>query len=184
MTESDPPPTAPDHTPASMPVDDFAYHLPPELIAQTPLEPRDASRLLVVHRANGQLEHRRFREIGAFLRPGDLLVANCSRVIPARLRGVKEGTGGAVELLLLGPRRDLGADQWEALVRPGKRVREGQRLLFGAGALTAEVIAHTLAGVRIVRLAARAGTVAEALARIGTMPLPPYIHTPLLDPER
>jgi S-adenosylmethionine:tRNA ribosyltransferase-isomerase len=167
-----------------MPVEDFTYRLPPELIAQTPLEPRDASRLLVVHRASGQVEHRRFREIGAFLRPGDLLVANRSRVIPARLRGAKEGTGGAVELLLLGLRRDLGTDLWEALVRPGKRVREGQRLVFGDGALTAEVAAHTPAGGRIVRLVAREGAVAEALARIGTMPLPPYIHTPLGDPER
>jgi S-adenosylmethionine:tRNA ribosyltransferase-isomerase len=184
VTHSDPPQTAPEQSPASLPVDDFAYHLPPELIAQTPLEPRDASRLLVVHRASGQLEHRTFREIGAYLRPGDLLVANRSRVIPARLRGVKQGTGGAVELLLLGVRRDLGADLWEALVRPGKRVREGQRLSFGAGALVAEIAARTPAGGRIVRLEARDGTVAEALARSGTMPLPPYIHTPLRDPER
>jgi S-adenosylmethionine:tRNA ribosyltransferase-isomerase len=167
-----------------LPVEEFTYHLPQELIAQTPLEPRDASRLLVVHRVSGQLEHRRFREIGAYLQPGDLLVANRSRVIPARLRGAKEGTGGAVELLLLGLRRDLGADWWEALVRPGKRIREGQRLVFGEGALTAEVGARTGAGGRIVRLVARDGTVAEALAQIGTMPLPPYIRTPLGDPER
>jgi S-adenosylmethionine:tRNA ribosyltransferase-isomerase len=167
-----------------MPVEDFTYHLPPELIAQTPLEPRDASRLLVVHRASGQLEHRTFRDIGAYLRPGDLLVANRSRVIPARLRGVKQGTGGAVELLLLGLRRDLGADLWEALVRPGKRLREGQWLTFGEGALTAEITTRTPAGGRIVRLVARDGTMAEALARVGTMPLPPYIHTPLRDPER
>jgi S-adenosylmethionine:tRNA ribosyltransferase-isomerase len=184
MTHADPHATVPDQTASGMATGDFAYHLPPELIAQTPLEPRDASRLLVVHRASGLLEHRTFRDVAAYLRPGDLLVANRSRVIPARLRGVKEFTGGAVELLLLALRRDLGADVWEALVRPGKRVRDGQRLICSEGALTAEVIAHTLAGVRIVRLAAPQGTVAEALARIGTLPLPPYIHTPLGDPER
>lgn len=162
----------------------YDYTLPTELIAQTPIEPRDSSRLLVVHRATGTLDHRVFAEIGAYLRPGDLLVANQSRVLPARLRGVKAATGGQVELLLLAVRGDLGPDTWEALVRPGRRVREGQRLDFGAGALTAEVLARTAAGGRIVRLAARAGSVDAALAVLGTVPLPPYIRAPLTDVER
>jgi S-adenosylmethionine:tRNA ribosyltransferase-isomerase len=167
-----------------MNIADFDYELPHELIAQTPLEPRDSSRLLVVHRESGALEHRVFREIGDYLRPGDLLVANQSRVLPARLRGVKVESGGHVELLLLAVRGDLGPDTWEALVRPGRRIREGQRLCFGDGALEAEVLARTPSGGRIVRLAAAHGDVAGVLARIGAMPLPPYIHTPLRDAER
>lgn len=176
-----------DHDPtssASLPTDAFDYHLPPELIAQTPIEPRDASRLLVVHRDSGALEHRTFRDIGTFLRPGDLLVANRSRVIPARLHGHKVPSGGAVEVLLLAVRADLGPDHWEALVKPGRRLHPGQRLALGDGALDAEVLERTPAGGRIVRLEAPDGDVPAALARIGTMPLPPYIHTPLRDPER
>jgi S-adenosylmethionine:tRNA ribosyltransferase-isomerase len=167
-----------------MNIADFDYHLPPERIAQTPVEPRDSSRLLVVHRDTGMVEHRVFRDIGDYLHPGDLLVANQSRVIPARLRGVKEGSGGQVELLLLAVRGDIGADHWEALVRPGRRVHEGQRLSFGEGALDAEVLARTPSGGRIVRLAAREGDVAAALSALGSMPLPPYIHEPLTDAER
>ncbi|HEY7781762.1 MAG TPA: tRNA preQ1(34) S-adenosylmethionine ribosyltransferase-isomerase QueA [Ktedonobacterales bacterium] len=176
--------TVPTAVASPMPLADFNYHLPPELIAQTPIEPRDASRLLVVHRATGTLEHRTFRDIGDELRPGDLLVANRSRVIPARLRGVKEPTGGAVELLLLAIRPDLGPDHWEALVRPGRRLRAGQRLAFGAGALAAEVLDRTEAGSRVVRLEAPDGDVPAALGRVGAVPLPPYIHEPLSDPER
>src|SRR6185312_2463873 len=116
-----------------MTIDDFDYRLPPELIAQTPVEPRDSSRLLVIHRDSGTLEHRSFRDIGEYLRPGDLLVANQSRVLPARLHGVKEGSGGQVEVLLLAVRADKGVDTWEALVRPGRRIRAGQRLIFGDG---------------------------------------------------
>lgn len=167
-----------------MNIADFDYTLPPELIAQTPIEPRDASRLLVLHRDTGAIEHRAFREIGTYLRPGDLLVANQSRVIPARLRGMKEGSGGAVELLLLAVRGDVGPDVWEALVRPGRRIHEGTRLDFGEGALTAEVLARTPSGGRLVRLTPREGTLAETLDRLGSMPLPPYIHTPLADRER
>jgi S-adenosylmethionine:tRNA ribosyltransferase-isomerase len=167
-----------------MNIADFDYTLPPELIAQTPIEPRDASRLLVLHRDTGAIEHRTFREIGAYLRPGDLLVANQSRVIPARLRGMKEDSGGAAELLLLAVRGDIGPDVWEALVRPGRRIHEGTRLDFGEGALTAEVVARTLSGGRLVRLTPREGTLAETLDRLGSMPLPPYIHTPLADRER
>ena len=105
-------------------ISDFDYDLPQEFIAQTPIEPRDSSRLLVLHRQTGVIEHRHFYEIGAYLRPGDLLIANQSRVIPARLLGRRAGTGGAVEVLLLAERADLGPDYWETLVRPGRRLRE------------------------------------------------------------
>lgn len=167
-----------------MNIAEFDYHLPPERIAQTPAEPRDSSRLLVVHRERGTLEHRVFRDIGDYLRPGDLLVANQSRVIPARLRGVKEGSGGQVELLLLAVRGDIGPDTWEGLVRPGRRIHEGQRLTFGDGVLVAEVLARTPSGGRVVRLTARDGDVARTLSEVGSMPLPPYIHEPLADAER
>jgi S-adenosylmethionine:tRNA ribosyltransferase-isomerase len=170
---------------------DFDYELPPELIAQTPIEPRDASRLLVVNRATGELEHRHFRDLGDYLRPGDLLVANRSRVIPARLAGRKADSGGAVEALLLARRPDLGPEYWEALVRPGRRIREGQELLFerpgvGAPALTARVVLRTESGGRVLRFAPPAsGEPLDAvLARLGSMPLPPYIHAPLANPER
>src|SRR5579859_3272533 len=142
-------------------ISDFDYDLPQELIAQTPIEPRDASRLLVVHRDSGRFEHRRFRDIGTYLRPGDLLIANQSRVMPARLLGHRAETGGAVEVLLLVERPDLGADYWETLVRPGRRLREGSCIVFGdetgkdgeakQGAfLQAEVLERTEAGGRIV----------------------------------
>lgn len=167
-----------------MRISDFDYTLPPERIAQTPVEPRDSSRLLVAHRQTGMFEHRIFRDVVDYLRPGDLLVANQSRVLPARLIGVKAETGGRVELLLLSVRGDIGPDCWEALVRPGKRIHMGQRLSFGDGALVAEVIESTAAGGRVVRLSAREGTVAEAVARVGVTPLPPYIHERLTDAER
>jgi S-adenosylmethionine:tRNA ribosyltransferase-isomerase len=167
-----------------MHISDYDYYLPSELIAQIPIEPRDSARLLVVHRDSGVLEHRIFREIGDYLRPGDLLVVNQSRVLPARLRGVKTTTGGHVELLLLSMRGDLGPDTWEALARPGRRVREGERLDFGDGRLAADVLARTEAGGRIVRLTAREGSVADTLALFGTVPLPPYIRAPLADVER
>jgi S-adenosylmethionine:tRNA ribosyltransferase-isomerase len=162
----------------------YDYRLPPELIAQTPLEPRDASRLLVLHRATGEIEHRAFRDIGEYLTPGDLLVANQSKVLPARLHGVKEPSGGQIEVLLLAARPDVGVDCWEALVRPGRRLREGRRLSFGAGALTAEIIGRTQSGERLLRLTPREGTLELALAGIGETPLPPYIHTKLADGER
>ena len=167
-----------------MNIADFTYDLPQGLIAQTPIEPRDSSRLLVLHRSNGRIEHRHFRDIGDYLHEGDLLVANQSRVLPARLLGVKQDSGGRAEILLLAIRNDLGMDYWEALVRPGRRLRAGQRVLFGDGLLTAEVLDRTPSGGRIVHLAAREGTVADAIARVGTVPLPPYIHAPLADSER
>ncbi len=167
-----------------MRISDFDYTLPPERIAQTPIEPRDSSRLLVVHRQTGAFEHRGFRDVLAYLRPGDLLVANQSRVLPARLIGVKQETGGQAELLLLSARGDVGPDCWEALVRPGKRIHAGQRLSFGDGLLLAEMLERTAAGGRVVRLIAREGSVAEAVTRIGVTPLPPYIHERLTDAER
>src|SRR5258707_13147406 len=112
-------------------ISDFDYELPQELIAQTPIESRDASRLLVVHRASCIFEHRHFRDIGDYLRPGDLLIANQSRVLPARLLGHRAETGGVVEVLLLAERPDLGPDHWETLVRPGRRLREGIHIVFG-----------------------------------------------------
>ena len=133
-------------------ISDFDYELPQELIAQTPVEPRDASRMLVMHRATGQLEHRHFYDIGDYLRPGDLLIANQSRVIPARLLGHRAGTGGAVEVLLLSERSDRGRDYWEALVRPGRRLREGARVVFEdetrAVCLEGEILERTEAGGR------------------------------------
>lgn len=162
----------------------FDYHLPPELIAQTPLEPRDASRLLVVRRSDGSLAHRRFRDLGEYLQPGDLLVLNESRVIPARLQARKVPSGGRVELLLL-TRHD--ARTWEALVG-GRRARPGTRLRVepppassAVAPVEAEVVAETPAGGRLVRFAAPVDDLLEAL---GEVPLPPYIHAPLADRER
>ncbi len=174
-------------------ISDFDYDLPAELIAQMPLEPRDASRLLVLQRAAGILEHRYFRDIGAYLRPGDLLIANQSRVIPARLLGQRAETGGAVEVLLLAERPDLGPDYWETLVRPGRRLREGSRVIFTEHkqpgvTLQGEILQRTEAGGRIVRLFAPAEpgalSVRQLIGQLGRMPLPPYIHATLADPER
>src|SRR5262249_37645853 len=128
------------NTQNAMIIDDFDYQLPPEFIAQTPVEPRDSSRMLALHRESGTLEHRTFHDIADYLRPGDLLVANQSRVLPARLLGTKAATGGKVEVLLLAIRPDLGPDTWQALVRPGRRLRAGQRLTFGDGMLAAEIV--------------------------------------------
>lgn len=212
-----------------MKTSDFDYHLPPELIAQTPVEPRDASRLMVVERATGNITHRIFRDILDYLRPGDLLVGNDSRVIPARLHGVKP-TGGAVEILLLRPvpispgppfpeaengfqakggsasgriRPDSSsagdgsssaskggrAVRWECLVggkglRPGVQVRihpKGFRKPSGSDAITATILAETETGSRIVTFDP---PVEEWLWEVGDVPLPPYIHEPLADPER
>src|SRR6266480_1571813 len=164
---------------------DFDYELPQELIAQTPIEPRDASRLLVVHRDSGIFEHRYFRDIGEYLRPGDLLIANQSRVLPARLLGQRAETGGAVEVLLLAERPDLGPDYWETLVRPGRRLREGSRILFGNEAtdnaemqqgayLQAEVLERTDAGGRIVRFTVENGSLSTRERGIGRDKSRPY----------
>ena len=160
---------------------DFDYDLPPELIAQTPTEPRDSARLLVLDRAGNRLEHRVFHELPDILRPGDVLVANNSRVLPARLLGRRAGTGGAVEALLL---HELDDDEWSALVRPGRRIRPGETLLFAAGGLSATVLEHREGGERRLRLHTATGTVWDAIHRAGVVPLPPYIHAPLADPGR
>lgn len=163
---------------------EFDYWLPPELIAQTPIEPRDAARLLVVRRSDGSLSHRHFRDLGEYLNPGDLLVLNESRVIPARLHARKVPTGGRVEILLL-TRHD--PQTWEALVS-GRRARPGTRLhieappaALDAAPPEAEVIAETPGGGRLIRFAA---PVDELLEALGEVPLPPYIHVPLADRER
>lgn len=155
---------------------DFDYHLPTERIAQTPIEPRDSSRLLVVDRATRALSHHTFRDLPAFLRPGDLLVANDSRVRPARLHA-RKASGGQVELLLLKP---LDGVTWETLAR-GHRLRPGTQLVLGDGAATAEIVGETEAGGRLVRFAA---PIEPLLDRLGETPLPPYIHAKLADPER
>lgn len=152
------------------------YVLPPERIAQTPVEPRDSSRLLVLDRATGRMEHRVFRDIGEYLRPGDLLVANESRVIPARLFGRKAGTGGRAEILLL---RRLGETTWEALVR-GRKMPPGSLLEFG-DELRARVESISPSGTRTLVFDR---PVEPLLDSLGVMPLPPYIHTPLSRPER
>jgi S-adenosylmethionine:tRNA ribosyltransferase-isomerase len=162
----------------------YDYQLPSELIAQIPVEPRDASRLLVLHRQTGVIEHRAFRDLATYLESGDLLVANQSKVLPARLHGVKTPSGGRVEALLLAARPDVGADCWEALVRPGRRLHDGQQLSFGDGLLTAEVLRRITSGERLLRLIPREGTVETALARIGETPLPPYIRAKLADGSR
>jgi S-adenosylmethionine:tRNA ribosyltransferase-isomerase len=159
---------------------EFDFHLPEELIAQRPVEPRDASRLLVVPLGGGALQHRHFRDLPEYLRPGDALVVNETRVMPARLMGEREGTGGAIEVLLL---KRLERDRWETLVKPGKKARPGQRILFGGGLLTATVTDTTEVGGRIVEFSYE-GIFEEILDRLGQMPLPPYIHERLEDPER
>ena len=153
---------------------DFDYDLPRELIAQTPAEPRDHSRLMALDRRTGETVHRRFYEIGRYLRPGDLLVLNDSRVIPARLRGLRLDSGGAIELLLL---HREGEGTWRALVRPGRRLRPGAR--FEVDGVEGEVLADADGGARLVRLSDEG-----VIHRSGEMPLPPYIATPLSDPER
>lgn len=158
---------------------DFWYDLPEELIAQTPLERRDGSRLLVLNRQTGALEHRHFYDIVEYLNPGDCLVMNDSRVLPARLLGHRP-TGGAVEVLLL---RDLGGGDWECLVKPGRKMQEGQEVIFGDGQLTATVRAVREDGNRVVHFSYE-GIFLEVLERLGKMPLPPYIKEELQDQER
>lgn len=158
---------------------DFDYQLPPELIAQTPAEPRDQSRLMVLDRCRQSLEHRRFFEITEYLRRGDVLVFNDSRVIPARVKGRKPDTGGSVELLLL-RRREVAV--WEALAKPGKRINVGTRLEITSDAgdrVMAEVTGLGEEGVKVIKFSDE-----ELLLKLGSVPLPPYIHTPLSDAER
>ena len=158
---------------------DFWYDLPEELIAQTPLQKRDASRLMVLDKQTGEVSHKHFYNILEYLNPGDCLVMNDSRVLPARLLGHRP-TGGAVELLLL---RDLGNKQWECLAKPGRKLLEGQQIVFGDGELTAVVQKVCEDGNRIVEFVYE-GIFLEVLERLGKMPLPPYIKAELQDQER
>ena len=163
-----------------MKTSDFYYDLPPELIAQTPLEKRDESRLLCLDKATGEWSHHHFYELPDFLRPGDCLILNNSRVLPARLLGRRLPGGGACEVLLL---QDKGDKVWECLVRPGKHLREGARVSFGDGELTAEITEVLPDGNRLVRFDYE-GIFLEVLERLGKMPLPPYIKEELQDQER
>ena len=159
---------------------DFYFDLPAELIAQTPIERRDASRLLVLDKDSGAWEHRHFFDLPEYLRPGDCLILNNSRVLPARLLGQRLPGGGACEVLLL---IDRGDKTWECLVRPGKHLRKGARLSFGGGELLAEVTSVLDGGNRLVRFNYE-GVFLEVLDRLGKMPLPPYIREELQDRER
>ncbi len=158
---------------------DFWYDLPEELIAQTPLMQRDSSRLCVLNRETGEISHRHFYDILDYLRPGDCLVMNDSRVLPARLLGHRP-TGGAVEVLLL---RDLGDKKWECLCKPGRKMQVGSEVIFGDGELTATVVEVKEDGNRIVEFHYE-GIFLEVLERLGKMPLPPYIKAELQDQER
>ena len=164
---------------------DFDYTLPPELIAQTPIEPRDQSRLMVLNRQDGSIVHRRFFEITDYLREGDVLVFNDSRVIPARLKGFKKDSGGKVEVLLL---RRVSTGLWEVLVKPGRRLQAGSTVEISVDSpsdnpmdrtLTAEIAEVGEGGMRTIRFSDEA-----LLLKSGEVPLPPYIHTPLANPDR
>ena len=161
-----------------MKTSDFFYDLPEELIAQTPAEPRDSSRLLVYHRTARSVEHKIFRDIVDYLRAGDVLVINRTRVLPARLYARTE-RGGKVELLLL---KRLELDEWEALVKPGKKCKAGAKLIVG-DELSAEITGITETGERVVKFHYQ-GAFEDVLSRAGSMPLPPYIHEKLQNPER
>ena len=159
---------------------DFYYDLPEELIAQTPLERRDASRLMTLDRKTGEVTHRHFYDLVDLLQPGDCLVMNNSRVLPARLLGHREPTGGAVEVLLL---KDQGSGVWECLTKPGRKTHTGTELSFGGGELTATVVGEKEDGNKLVQFHYE-GIFLEVLERLGKMPLPPYIKEELEDGER
>ena len=162
-----------------MKTSDFWYDLPEELIAQTPLEQRDTSRLLALDKNSGTVEHKHFYDVIDYLQPGDCLVMNDSRVLPARLLGHRP-TGGAVEVLLL---RDLGGKKWECLCKPGRKMQVGSEVIFGNGELTATVVEVQETGNRVVEFHYE-GIFLEVLERLGKMPLPPYIKAELQDQER
>ena len=163
-----------------MKTSDFNYDLPKELIAQTPLAQRDASRLLVLDRQTGAVTHRHFFDIKEYLRPGDTLILNDSRVLPARLLGHRDPSGGAAELLLL---KECGEDTWECLARPGRKLRPGGWVQFGDGSLRAEILEDRDEGKKLVKFHYD-GIFYELLDRLGKMPLPPYIKEELADGER
>ena len=162
-----------------MKVTDFDYDLPKELIAQTPIEKRDESRLMVLDRSKETIEHRKFKDIVEYLKPGDVLVRNNTKVIPARLYGKKE-TGAHVEFLLL---NNIEGDIWECIVRPGNKLHVGAKVIFGDGVLKAEVLETMEGGTRKVKFSYN-GIFNEILDKIGLMPLPPYIHEALKDNDR
>jgi len=159
---------------------DFDYHLPEELIAQDPAEIRDTSRLMVLNRRERTISHHIFKDIISYLDPGDTLVLNDTKVIPARLLGSKEGTGAKVEILLL---KKVGKDTWETLVRPGKKLKTGAKVIFGSGELVGEILDSTEVGGRIVQFS-YTGIFEEVLDKLGQMPLPPYITKQLEDKNR
>ncbi|HEY8804892.1 MAG TPA: tRNA preQ1(34) S-adenosylmethionine ribosyltransferase-isomerase QueA [Clostridium sp.] len=163
-----------------MKVKDFCFDLPKELIAQHPVEKRDESRLMVVNKTNKEIEHKHFKNIIEYLNPGDCLVLNDTRVLPARLLGVKEGTGGKMEFLLL---KRIDINHWETLVKPGKKAKIGTTFVFGNGELKADVISVSEGGSRIVKFDFD-GIFEEILDKLGEMPLPPYITEKLEDKER
>lgn len=164
-----------------MRVDDFDFYLPVELIAQHPLEERDNSRLLVLDKESGKIENKKFTDLSGYLKAGDVLVINNTRVIPARLFGVKDKTEAKIEVVLLTPTGEK--DCWETLVKPGKKVKPGTKIIFGEGLLKAEVLETTAIGGRILKFVYD-GIFNEILDELGQMPLPPYIHTTLQDKER
>ncbi|MBQ9673761.1 MAG: tRNA preQ1(34) S-adenosylmethionine ribosyltransferase-isomerase QueA [Ruminococcus sp.] len=163
-----------------MKTSDFYYDLPEELIAQTPLEPRDSSKMLVLDRKSGSIEHKIFRDVIDFLNPGDTLIVNDSRVLPARIYGTKVPTGANVEFLLL---KQVREKTWETLVKPGRKAKPGDKFSFGNGIMQGEVIEILQDGNRIVQFSCE-NNFYETLDKIGQMPLPPYIHEKLKDRER
>lgn len=163
-----------------MDLKDFNYDLPEELIAQDPLEDRSSSRLMVLHKDTGSIEHKIFRDIIDYLNPGDCLVINDTKVIPARLMGIKEDTGAAIEVLLLKRNAD---DVWECLVKPGKKARTGARIIFGEGLLVGEIVDVIEDGNRMIKFHYE-GIFEEILDKLGQMPLPPYITHKLQDKNR
>ena len=163
-----------------MDISEFDYELPEDLIAQEPIERRDESRLMVIRKESEEVSHRNFKDLVEYLKPGDALVVNDTRVIPARLLGLKAGTGAQVEVLLLTRK---GLRRWEALVRPGRRLPVGTRIVFGEGLLECDVLDKTSFGGRLVEFTFE-GPFEEVLERVGSTPLPPYIKKPLADRQR
>ena len=168
-------------SPTNLKKSDFFYNLPDELIAQTPAEPRDSSRLLVLHKESGEREHRVFSDIIDYLKDGDVLVINDSKVIPARLYGIKEESGIEIEVVLL---RSRGLDIWETLVRPGRRCKAGTKIIFGEGLLRAEVLETVDGGNRLIKFEYEGDNIFSVLDKVGNMPLPPYITEKLKDKSR
>ncbi|MFY4774749.1 tRNA preQ1(34) S-adenosylmethionine ribosyltransferase-isomerase QueA [Metabacillus sp. RGM 3146] len=163
-----------------MKVELFDFHLPDELIAQTPLKERDASRLMVLNKENGEMKHETFKQISDYLNPGDCIVLNDTRVMPARLFGMKDGTGAKIEILLL---KQHEGDTWETLVKPAKRIKEGSMISFGDGLLEANCVGTSEHGGRLLNFQYE-GIFYEVLDKLGEMPLPPYIKEQLDDQER